>query len=71
MFLQHSANLLDDITKQIVALNDIVINYCVPQICSEATAYIKYKNDVSTLAVPLNRPISTYNNNVLELKNFF
>ena len=71
MFLQHSANLCTNITEQIVELNKLVVDYCVPKLCSEASAYIKYKNDVSTLAVPLNRPISTYNNNVLELKNFF
>ena len=71
VFLQHSANLCNNITEQIVGLNKIVIDYCVPKLCSEASAYIKYKNDVSTLAVPLQRPISTYNNNVLELKNFF
>ena len=71
MFLQHSANLCNNITEQIIELNKIVVDYCVPQLCSEASAYIKYKNDVSTLAVPLNRPISTYNNNILELKNFF
>jgi len=71
VFLQHSANLCNNITEQIVGLNKIVIDYCIPKLCSEASAYIKYKNDVSTLAVPLQRPISTYNNNVLELKNFF
>ena len=71
MFLQHSANLCTNITEQIVELNKLVVDYSVPKLCSEASAYIKYKNDVSTLAVPLNRPISTYNNNVLELKNFF
>ena len=32
---------------------------------------VKYKNDVSTLPVPLNRALSTYSNNILELKNFF
>ena len=71
VFLQHSANLCNNITEQIVELNKIVVDYCVPKLCSEASAYIKYKNDVSTLAVPMKRPISTYNNNVLELKDFF
>jgi hypothetical protein len=70
VFLQHSANLCTNITEQIVELNKIVSEYCVPKLCSEASAYIKYKNDISILAVPLNRPISTYNNNTLELKNF-
>ena len=71
IFLQHSSNLNTHVTEQIIELNKLVVDYCIPQICSEASAYIKYKNDVSTLAVPLNRPVSTFNNNVLELKNFF
>jgi hypothetical protein len=71
IFLQNSANNPNNITAQVEALNQIVADYCVPQICSEAQAYINYKNDVSNLAVPIQRPVSTYSNNVLELKNFF
>ena len=33
--------------------------------------YIKYKNDVSTLAMPMQRPTSTYASNTLELKPWF
>ena len=71
IFLQHASNLPTHITKQISALNKLVTDFCIPQICSEAAAYIKYKNDVSTLSVPLQRPVSTYHNNILETKNFF
>ena len=71
MYLQHAANNPENITAQVEALNQLVADYCVPQICSEAQAYINYKNDVSNLAVPLQRPVSTYNNNILELKKFF
>jgi len=71
IFLQHSSNLPTNITQQIAALNNLVTEYCIPQICGEADAYIKYKNDVSTLSVPLQRPVSTYQNNVLETTNFF
>lgn len=71
IFLQHASNLPTHITEQISALNKLVTDFCIPQICSEASAYIKYKNDVSTLAVPLQRPVSTYHNNILETKNFF
>ena len=46
MFLQHSANLCTNITEQIVELNKLVVDYSVPKLCSEASAYIKYKNDV-------------------------
>ena len=71
IFLQNSANNPNNITAQVEALNQIVADYCVPQICSEAQAYINYKNDVSNLAVPIQRPLSTYSNNTLELKKFF
>ena len=71
IYLQHSSNLPKDITAQVEALNKLVTDYCIPQICGEAEGYIKYKNDVSTLPTPLGRGISTYSNNVLETKKFF
>ena len=71
VYLQNAANNPTNITEQVEALNQIVADYCIPQICSEAQAYINYKNDVSNLAVPIQRPVSTYNNNVLEFKKFF
>ena len=70
-YLQNAANNPQNITEQVEALNQIVTDYCVPQICSEAQAYINYKNDVSNLAVPIQRPVSTYNNNSLEFKKLF
>ena len=71
VYLQNAANNPTNITEQVEALNQIVADYCIPQICSEAQAYINYKNDVSNLAVPIQRPVSTYSNSVLELKKFF
>ena len=71
IFLQHSSNLPTNITQQVEALNNLVLDYAIPQICSEAEGYIKFKNDVSTLPVPLQRASSTYSNNILELKKFF
>ena len=71
VFLQHASNLSTNITQQVEALNNLVLDYAIPQICSEAEGYIKFKNDVSTLPVPLQRASSTYSNNILELKKFF
>ena len=71
IYLQHSSNLPTNITQQVEALNKLVLEYAIPQICGEADGYIKYRNDVSTLPVPLNRGVSTYSNNILELKKFF
>tara|TARA_Y100000817_G_C16838320_1_gene536813 strand:- start:928 stop:1416 length:489 start_codon:yes stop_codon:yes gene_type:complete len=71
IFLQNSRNLPGNIQMQINELNKHVLDYAIPQIIGEAEAYIKYKNDVSTLAVPLSRPVSTYNSNILSQKTWF
>lgn len=71
VYLQNSINNSNNITEQIANLNKIVTDYCIPKLLGEAEGYIKYKNDVSTLAVPMRRPLSTYSNNTLELKKFF
>ena len=71
IFLQHSLNDSKNITRQVEGLNQLVLNYCVPQIIGEAEGYVKFKSDVSTLAVPMQRPTSTYSSNTLELKPWF
>ena len=71
IYLQNSVNLPDNVTKQIEDLNKIVINYCVPRMYGEAQGYIKYKEDASTLVVPLDNPISVYIDKTIELKRFF
>lgn len=71
VFLQNATNLPNDITAQVEALNKMVLNYCIPQVYGEAQGYVKYKNDVSTLVVPMTRPTSTYSNSTLELKPWF
>ena len=71
IFLQNSRNNDDNIKEQIINLNDKVVKYAVPQIYGEAEGYVRYKHDISTLATPLDRPLSTYHNNELELKKFF
>ena len=71
IFLQSATNLPNQIKEQVTALNKLVLDYAVPQIFGEAQGYIKYKNDVSTLVVPIERPTSTYTNTTLELKPWF
>tara|TARA_B100001093_G_scaffold83901_1_gene75440 strand:- start:25105 stop:25593 length:489 start_codon:yes stop_codon:yes gene_type:complete len=71
IFLQNSKNSDNNIKNQIIELNDKVVRYAVPQIYGEAEGYIRYKHDVSTLATPIERPLSTYHNNELEFKKFF
>jgi len=57
VFLQHSANQSINIVGQIEQLNQIVLDYCIFNVYSEAQSYIKYLYDVSTLAVPMSTPI--------------
>lgn len=71
IFLQHSLNDNKNVTQQVEGLNKLVINYSVPQIIGEAEGYVKFKNDVSTMAMPMDRPTSTYASNTLELKPWF
>ena len=72
IYLQNSCNLETNITKQIITLNNLVIDYSINQIYGEVTGYIKYKNDISTLAVPMNLPIyANKTTNTLELKPWF
>lgn len=70
-FLQYSNNNPNNITGQVVDLNKLVTEYAIPQVINEADAYLKYKRDVSTLAVPHARPKSTYHSNTLFFKGFF
>jgi hypothetical protein len=72
VFLQYAANQPNNITEQITELNKIVLDYCIQQVYSEAQGYITYVNDVSTLVVPIERPVMTSNNDrQLELKSWF
>ena len=72
VYLQHAANLPNDISKQVAELNKIVLNYCIQQVYSEAQGYMKYISDVSTLAVPIAHPVMANNNDrELVLKPWF
>jgi len=71
-FLQNSKNQLANIPQQIVALNQIVLDYAIKQVYSEAQSYMKYKRDASTIAVPLAHPImSKTNDKQLVMKKWF
>jgi hypothetical protein len=50
----------------------MVLNYCIQQVYSEAQGYMKYINDVSTLAVPISHPVMANNTDrELEFKSWF
>ena len=72
IFLQYSANKSSDIPQQIDALNTMVLNYCIPQVYSEAKAYLKYLSDASSMYVPMSHPVmAKENDKQLELKPWF
>ena len=72
VFLQYSSNKPTHITEQIIALNKMVLNYCIGQVYSEAQGYMKYIDDVSTLAMPIAHPILANNKDKeLVLKSWF
>lgn len=72
VFLQHSANQVNNITKQIIELNKIVLDYCIKQVYSEAQGYMKFIDDVSTLVVPIAHPVMADNTDrELEFKKWF
>jgi hypothetical protein len=72
IFLEHSNNLPCEIKHQILTLNKIVTDFAIDQVYKAAVSYMKYKYDVSNLAVPISRPVSTSpQTNTLELQPFF
>jgi hypothetical protein len=73
IFLQNAVNNPTHIPEQIKELNILVFEYSIPKILGEAESYMKYKNDVSTLAVPQDRPayMNSKGDKQLELKHFF
>lgn len=56
IYLQYSEHREYDVTREIERLNNLVLNYCVPTVFSEAVGYQKYRLDQSTLVVPLELP---------------
>ena len=57
IFLQYSANLPGNIANQIEALNQMVLNFCIQQVYSEAKGYMKYLSDASNMYVPIAHPV--------------
>lgn len=56
IYMQYAEHYPKDITGQVERLNQLVLDYAVPNVFNEAVAYFKYVQDQSTLAVPMDRP---------------
>lgn len=73
IFFENAKFIPNQTTKEIEHLNNLVLQQCVPQILNEIVSYAKYTEDVSTLSVPISKPVSdnVKGRNSLELKPFF
>ena len=71
IYLQHAKNLPNQISEQVKSLNNMVLDYAIPQVMGEAIGYVKFKNDSSMMYNVMDRPSSTYRNNTLEWKKWF
>ena len=70
IYLQYSEN-EKDVTKEIERLNKLILDYCVPSVFNEAVGYEKYRQDQSSLIVPLSMPQQSDRDfKQLELKSF-
>lgn len=56
IFMENAKHGTTNITEQIAVLNNDVIQFCAPKIHGEAISYMKYRHDISTMAVPINHP---------------
>ena len=56
IYLQHTQSLPCGINEQIMKLNSLVLDYCVPQILGEVSQYYKYLNDISQPIPTFDRP---------------
>ena len=71
IYLQYALNQETHIKEQVDGLNNLVLDYCVPQVYNELMSYLKYKRDISTLSVPMQNPIHLSVDKTVELKHFF
>ena len=72
IYLQNTKNLPDKIPDQLNKLNNLVLEYAVPQVYNEAVGYMKYLRAVSTMHTLPQYPVnSSVRTKTLELKHFF
>lgn len=72
IYLQSSTNKCNDLTAQIIALNNLVLEYAVKKVYNEAVAYMNYRRDASQMYTPIALPVqSDVNDKTLELKPWF
>ena len=71
IFLQYAEFDMNNIKTEVTRLNKLVLDYAVPTVYNEAIGYLKYCEDISQLAVPLELPRqSDREYKQLEMKNW-
>ena len=56
IFLQYAVNLNCKFTEQIKKLNDLVIDYCIPNILAQIQSYLGYIDSLEVLPMPMGLP---------------
>tara|TARA_B100000424_G_C22562752_1_gene318324 strand:- start:38 stop:520 length:483 start_codon:yes stop_codon:yes gene_type:complete len=69
IYLQNSRNQSDNIQQQIIELNNLVLDYAIEQVYGEAQGYMRYKEDSSSLVVPLEHPVMSKSNDKQLVQN--
>jgi len=57
IFLSNAVNQPTNITQQIIQLNNMVLDYCIFHVYSEAQGYMKYLQDASNMYQPMALPV--------------
>ena len=57
IFLSHAVNQPNNISQQIQQLNNMVLDYCIFHVYSEAQGYMKYLQDASNMYKPMALPV--------------
>ena len=71
IYVQHSRNVNGNIDQIINVLNNLVLQYSVPQIFNEIESNMKYKRDINNLIMPMSNPILLKNDKKLKQNIWF
>ena len=71
IYVQHSRNVNGNIDQIINVLNNLVLQYSVPQIFNEIESNMKYKRDINNLIMPISNPILLKNDKQLKQNIWF
>ena len=71
IYVQHSRHINGNNNEVINVLNNLVLQYSVPQIFNELESNMKYKRDINNLIMPMSNPILLKNDKQLEQNIWF